>query len=44
MNNVVQEESATMPVEVPFGASNERVGVPVVQMAGTDSDILSDTL
>ena len=32
-----------MPVEVPFGASNERVGVPVVQTAGTDSDILSDT-
>ena len=33
-----------MPVEVPFGASNERVGEPVVQMAGTDSDILSDTV
>ena len=33
-----------MPVEVPFGASNERVGEPVVQMAGTDSDTLSDTV
>ena len=44
LNNVVQEESATMPVEVRFGASNDRVGVPVVQMAGTDSDILSDTV
>ena len=43
-NNVVQEESATMPVEVPLGAWNELVGVPVVQMAGTDSDILSDTV
>ena len=29
VNNVVQEESATMPVEVPFGVSNERVGVQI---------------
>ena len=43
-NSVVQEESGTMPVEVRFGALNDRVGVPVVQMADTDSDILSDTV
>ena len=36
------ELAVTNVVQVPFGASNDRVGVPVVQMAGTDSDILSD--